>query len=69
MKTVSIENFENRMKTIETKNIKKYGESLTWVSLYNLFNKCIIEVDEKTITFDENEYKKIRKRAILKEDQ
>lgn len=29
LKTISIKNFENRMKSLETKNIKKCGQSLT----------------------------------------
>lgn len=59
LKTISIKNFENRMKSLETRNIKKCGQSLTWTSLYNNFNKCIVETDENTITFDEDKYKEI----------
>lgn len=61
LKTISIKNFENRMKSLETRNIKKYGRSLTWCSLLNKFNKCIVEVeiDKNTITFDEEKYKEI----------
>lgn len=61
LKTISIKNFENRMKSLETKNIKKCGQSLTWCSLLNKFNKCIIEINENTIIFDEEKYKEIYK--------
>lgn len=60
MKEISIQNFENRMKTLETKNLKKYGSSLTWTSLYNKFNSCIVEIREKTLVFDEQKYKEIK---------
>ncbi len=60
MKEVSIKNFENRMKTLEIRNLKKYGHSLTWTSLLNKFNTCIIEIREKTIIFDEQKYKEIK---------
>ncbi len=65
MKIISIENFNKRMKTIETKSIKKYGESITWVGLSHKFNSCIIEINDKTIIIDEDKYKKIRN-SILK---
>ncbi len=64
MKTISIENFNNRMKSIETKNLKRYGTSLTWTSIANRFNDCIIATDENTITYDEERYKKIRAKML-----
>lgn len=64
LKEISIKNFENRMKTLETKNTKKHGHSLTWCSLLNNFNKCIVEISESTITFDEEKYKAIRKEIM-----
>lgn len=64
MKEVSITNFENRMKTLEVRNLKKYGQSLTWTSLYNKFNACIIEIKEKTLIFDEQKYKEIKQELL-----
>ena len=67
MKTIGITNWNNRLKSIETKNIKKYGESLTWTSLERHFNDCIIQITEGTIIFDEKKYKEIRKKLCKKE--
>lgn len=67
MQEILIKNFYNRLKSIEKKNIKKYERSLTWISLEHYFNKCIIEVREKTIIIDEQEYKNIKKQVTSKE--
>lgn len=67
MQEILIKNFYNRLKSIEKKNIKKYKRSLTWISLEYYFNKCIIEVREKTIIIDEQEYKNIKKQVTSKE--
>ena len=64
IKTISIENFNNRMKSIETKSLKRYGTSPTWVTISNHFNDCIIETDKNTVTFDECKYKKIRAKML-----
>lgn len=61
--TITIENFNNRMKTIETKNLKKYGKSLTWVSLSNYFNSAIIEIYDNLLVLDKDKYNQIRQKA------
>jgi len=62
-KTISYKQWDNRMKSIETKNLNKYRRSLSWVSLMHYFNTCIIETNSsyKTIKFNEEKYKLIRK--------
>ena len=57
--------FDIRLKTIETKNIKKYGSSLTATSLSNgYFRDCIICIhDDNLLEIDEDKYKEIRKRV------
>lgn len=64
IRTISIKNFDNRLKTLETKMLKKYGKSKTWVSFYNDFKKCILEVEENTVTIDEKVYKEKRKEIL-----
>lgn len=69
IKTISYNNWDNRMKTIETKNLKKYGRSLSWSSLSSYFHCCIIEtnIDYQTINFNEAKYKLIREYVISEE--
>ena len=63
---VRAENFDNRLKTIETKNLKKTGNSLSWVSLSNRFRPCILEIlmPEKVLIVDKDKYKEIRKQVL-----
>lgn len=60
-----------RLKTISTSNLKKYGRSLSEVSLFNYFNDCIICVhnDLNGVLFeiDQIKYKKIREHVKSKE--
>ena len=60
---VRAEIFDNRLKTIETKNLKKTGSSLSWASLSNDFRPCILEIlmPEKVLIIDKDKYKEIRK--------
>ena len=62
LKTVCKNWLEYRAKTIETKNLKKYGTSLTWGSIDTRLSKCIVEVcaDIDAMTIDYDIYKKIR---------
>lgn len=66
MKTITIsqKNFDIRMRTIATKGLKKYGNFLTFGSLYHYFSPCILEIGEDYITIDEEKYHKIRKKAL-----
>lgn len=68
MKTerVRYELYDNRMKTIETKNLKKTGESLTWVSLLSYFHCCILEnyPDERILIINRDKYNEIRKQVL-----
>jgi|GEM_PF-2638438 len=64
--------FENRLKTIATKNLKKYGRTPTATSLSNFyFQECIICVHESDgdnclLEIDKNKYKEIRTHVMLK---
>lgn len=64
---ISIKNFEDRIKRLEKNNIKKYKKSLSWISMLNKFNKCIIEIqiDKSTLITDKNKYKEIKKSLDL----
>mgnify|MGYP000850962079 FL=1 len=42
VKVISYQAWDNRIKTIETKNLKNYKRSLTWCSLQSYFHDCII---------------------------
>jgi len=56
--------FNNRMKTIETKNLKKHRRSRAWFSLISNFNECIlcihVEDSGNIMEIDEDKYKEIR---------
>ena len=67
-KTIGYDQWYNRMKSIETLNLKKYNRSTSWVSLQNYFD-CIIESNSNynTITFNEAKYKLIRKYVMSEE--
>ena len=58
--------FKNRMKTIEAKNIKKTGASLTWSSILMHFHTCILEnqPDDGIIAIDRDKYNEIRKQML-----
>ena len=67
MKTITItfKNFQSRMKAIETRNFKKYGESLSFASYYHYFNPCIIEIcNNEFLIIDEKKYKEILHKAL-----
>ena len=68
-KTISQQAWENRIKTIATKNLKKFGKSLWWGSLHTYFLPCIqcSHSDNKTITINEEKYKLIRKYVMTEE--
>lgn len=67
MKTIIVttKNFQSRMKAIETRNMKKRGHSLSFVSLYHYFNPCIIEIcDNQYLLIDEKKYKELLRKAL-----
>jgi len=66
VKTVSDSTWHNRMKTIETKNLKKYHRSTSWVSLYTYFSPCVLEMDSSyhTVMINEAKYQLIRKHVM-----
>lgn len=68
-KTISYNLWDNRMKSIETKNLNKYKRSLSWVGLASYFKPCIIEYNGSynTIKFNEAKYKLIRKYVMSDE--
>ena len=69
LKTISYQSWDNRIKAIVTKNLNKYGKSLSWASLTTYFNPCIIELNSSynTITFNEFKYKLIRQHVMSEE--
>jgi len=68
-KIISYVGWDNRMKTIETKNLKKYHKTSTWISMLSYFNPCIVCVyeDLKTIEINVAKYKLIRKYMMSEE--
>jgi hypothetical protein len=67
-KYLSSRSWENRMKSIETKNLNKYHTSTAWVSLFMYFHPCVIEhYGEDTIVINEEKYKLIRKYVMSEE--
>ena len=68
-KFISYQSWDNRMKTIVTKNLNKYGRSLSFSSLGNYFNTCMICIhsSDKTIEFNEAKYKLIRQHVMTEE--
>lgn len=69
LKTVTYTNWDNRIKSIVTKNLKKYKRSLSWASMGSYLNPCIIELNSSynTITFNEAKYKLIRQYLLSDE--
>ena len=62
VKIISYQAWDNRLKTIETKNLNKYKKSLTWSSLQLYFNDCIICIhsSDKAIEINQDKYKLIK---------
>jgi len=62
VKIISYQAWDNRVKTIETKNLNKYKRSLSWSGIQAYFNDCIICVhsDSKVIEINQDKYKIIR---------
>jgi len=57
---VSCQNFDSRLKRIQSYNLKTYGKSRSWVSMSTWFNPCIIEMrDGKTLVINKAKYKLI----------
>ncbi len=65
MSEISIKQFESKIKKIEKENLKKYGESLTFTSLYNTFQKCILEIRENTLIIDDEIFNRIKKETTM----
>lgn len=59
---LSQQQWSNRLKTIETKNLKKYHRTPYWLSIGHTLKGCIIEIqDGETLVVDEDKYKELRK--------
>lgn len=56
----------NASKTIERKNLNKNGTSLSWISILNRLNRCIIatQADSDAVLIDYDKYKEIRKEHL-----
>ena len=62
--------WDNRIKTIVTKNLKKYGRSLSWSSLSYHFKDCVLCThcnDETVLEIDDGKYKEIRRHVMSEE--
>jgi hypothetical protein len=67
IKYITKKAWNNRLKTICTKSIKKYGKSISFVGLSYYFMPCILEYrDNDTMIINEVKYKIIRKYVITK---
>lgn len=68
IKYITKKTWDNRLKTICTKNIKKYGKSKSFTSLNYYFIPCVLEHrDNNTLIINEIKYKIIRKYVTSKE--
>jgi hypothetical protein len=66
--TISDQSWSSRMKTIETKNLKKYRKSTAWISLMMYFHSCVICVEGgKLLTINKAKYKLIREYVMSEE--
>jgi hypothetical protein len=58
---LSNQQWSNRLKTIETKNLRKYHRTPYWLSIGRALSPCVIEhIDGDTIVIDEEKYKALR---------
>ena len=64
---VSIKNWKGRMKSITTKNLRKYKKAEASYGIY--FNPCVIAiyVDDQIIEFNKKKYALIRKYLLSEE--
>lgn len=69
LKTITKQNWDNRVKTIQTKIRKEYGRFSNIGYYHHLLQPCIIEhqIDRGTLTFNEDRYKELRKELLSKE--
>jgi len=53
-------------KTIEKKQLKKYGKSLSFTGIQGILSKAIIEIqsDTGTLVIDDKKYKEIKKQLF-----
>lgn len=62
---LSYQQWDNRLKTIETKNLKQYHRTPSWLSIGYELKPCILETqDGKIIVIDEDKYKELRKYCL-----
>ena len=61
--------WDNRIKTIATKRLKKFRRALTATSMGRYFNVAIIEFREGIVVVDESEYKRLRKLFMEHSDE
>ena len=66
---VPFQNWDNRLKSISTKNLHKYKSAVTGTSLEPYFRPCIICIhpDDKLIEINKEKYKLIRKHVMSEE--
>lgn len=65
---VSYKNWDNRLKSIATKNLRKYKSAVTAASLEDYFNPCIICIySDETIEINREKYTLIRKYVMSEE--
>lgn len=68
-KRVSYENWDNRLKTISTKNLRKYKSAVTISGLEVYFQPCIVCVhpDDREIEINLEKYRLIRRYVMSEE--
>ena len=67
IKYVDLKYLDRVAKRLEKSNLKKYHKSLTWVSISNHFNACIISTyDNAYMLIDEEKLEQIKTELIKK---
>ena len=65
---LSAQQWNNRLKTIETKNLRKYHKTPYWLSIGRTLSPCIIEFqDGETRVIDAEKYKELRAFCLSEE--
>jgi hypothetical protein len=58
---LSQEQWDRRIKTIASKNLKEYHRTPYWLSVGYAMHDCIVEIYDGTLVVDEEKYKELKK--------